>query len=132
MKMAEALERELENVIHSLNRADVEWLSEHYVSEVTRFHQRGAIDVGWNDEKAADLQSSFDAGVKFNFTNVELIDVRIYGDTGITAGHFFSELTLPDGTRTGGPARFTYVWTRTSDGWKEVHHHVSDLREWEQ
>jgi ketosteroid isomerase-like protein len=130
--MGEELEKELEKVIGALNGADAEWLSEHYVSEVTRFHQRGAIDVGWDEEKAADLQRTFAAGVRFNFTEVELIDLRIYGDTGITAGHFISELTLPDGTRTGGPARFTYVWTRTSDGWKEVHHHISDLREWGQ
>lgn len=130
--MKEELEREAENVIDSLNRADVEWLSQHYVPEVTRFHQRGKIDVGWNEDKAIQLQKALDAGVKFNITDVELIDVRVYGDTGITAGHFLSELTLPDGTKTSGPARFTYVWVRTGDGWKEVHHHISDLREWGQ
>ena len=130
--MEEELEREVEKVIDSLNSADIEWLSEHYVPEVTRFHQRGKIDVGWNAEKADEFQRTLAAGVKFSITNVELVDVRIYGDTGITAGHYLSELTLPDGTKSVGPARFTYVWTRTPDGWKEVHHHVSDLREWGQ
>ena len=125
--MEEELERAVEKVIDSLNRADIEWLSGHYAPEVTRFHQRGKLDVGWNEEKAVELQKTLASGVKFNITKVELTDVRIYGDTGITAGHYLSELTLPDGTKNVGPARFTYVWTKTSDGWKEVHHHVSDL-----
>ena len=128
--MKEELEREVEKVIASLIGGDVDWLSQHYAPEVTRFHQRGKLDVGWNEDKATELQNALNAGVKFSFSEVELVDVRIYGDMGITAGHFQSELTLPDGTKTGGPARFTYVWTRTDAGWKEVHHHVSDLREW--
>jgi len=130
--MKEELEREVEKVIASLNGADVDWLSEHYFPEVTRFHQRGQLDVGWNEHKANEFRNVLNAGLKFSISEVELVDVRIYGDTGITAGHFQSELTLLDGTKTGGPARFTYVWTRTDDGWKEIHHHISDLREWGQ
>lgn len=130
--MKEELEREVEKVVASLNAADVDWLSQHYAPEVTRFHQRGKLDVGWNERKAADFRTTLNAGFKFNISDIELIDVRIYGDTGITAGHFRSEVALSDGMKIGGPARFTYVWTRTDAGWKEVHHHISDLREWRQ
>ena len=127
--MKEELEREVEKLIASLNNADVDWLSDHYAPEVTRFHQRGSLEVGWTEDKATELRKAIKAGFAFKFSKIELVDVRIYGNTGITAGHFHSELTLPDGTKTGGPARFTYVWTRTDDGWKEVHHHVSDLQD---
>jgi len=128
--MKEDLEREVEKVIASLKGADVDWLSQHYAPEVTRFHQRGQLDVGWNEDKANEFRNSLNAGgVKFSLSEVELVDVRIYGEPGITAGHFHSKLKLPDRTTIGGPARFTYVWTRTNAGRKEIHHHISDLRE---
>jgi ketosteroid isomerase-like protein len=126
----QALRTEVDSVVRALNEADVDWISAHYLPEATRFHQRGRLDIGWTDTKADEMRQRLNAGMSFDVTDVEVADVRIYGNTGITAGHFDSELTLPGGQKVKGLARFTYVWVRSNGDWKEVHHHVSDFHQW--
>jgi len=126
----EALRAETRKLILSLNAGDVGWISSHYVPEVTRFHQRGRLDVGWTDAKCREMRRILDDGTSFEFSELEIVDVRIYGDVGITAGHLYSQVTIPGLEPVGGPSRFTYVWVKIGGRWKEAHHHVSDLREW--
>ncbi len=130
MSDEETLKSEVMKVVQALNDGDVDWISQHYLPEVTRFHQRGQLDIGWSDSKADEMRQFLAAGMCFEISDVDVVDVRVYGNTGITVGHLQSRLVVPGIDDVIGAARFTYVWVKTNGSWKEVHHHISDLHEW--
>lgn len=122
------IRHETERLFQALNEGNVDWLTVHYVPEVTRFHQRGALDIGWTEEKAAGFKKMFEDGLELILNNWELADIRIYGDTAISAGYFDGGWRFPSGEEHISKARFTYVWIKRDGMWKEVHHHASDLQ----
>ena len=124
----EALRSELPKVVESLNSgggsAALDFFSDHYVTESTRFHLVGGLDRGWNTERLEGLRRSFASGLKTDLRE-EILDLRIHGDIGVTVGLMHGTATYSDGQTFEGPIRFTYVWIKTNGKWKELHHHVS-------
>ena len=105
----------------------VESIDQHYLPEVSRFHDSGKLDIGWDEEKAKAFSQFVEEGFGFALEKCEVVDARVYGDVGITAGYMYGHMTYPGGTVINGPWRFSYLWVREGDGWKEAHHHVSLL-----
>ncbi len=108
------------------NQGDMDYIDQHYVPEATRFHSAGPLDVGWTEDKARAIKES---QLSFTFDRCEVVDARVYGDTGVTAGYLHGHMTSGNGARLDGPWRFTYVWVQVADEWKEAHHHVSLLNQ---
>ena len=55
-------------------------------------------------------------------------NIRIYGDIAINSGLYTFSLTEND-DQTDVPARFTFVYKKSADGWLIVEHHSSILPE---
>lgn len=123
----QAIRKAAEDVCRALRDADVEYLDRHYLPEVTRFHPNGRLDVGWTAQKLASFKNAAEKGRKYVIEKCEVIDARVYGETGITAGHMYGHIANADGSIARGPWRFTYVWVKQGTAWKEAHHHVSPL-----
>jgi ketosteroid isomerase-like protein len=121
----DALRAELGRVFEALSTGDIEFFDEHYVAEVTRFHMRGQLDIGWDAEKSAGMKASFAEGWRYHTESYEVADLRIYGNFAITAGTGITTRTTRDGRTVGSNFRFTYVWTKQGGRWKELHHHIS-------
>ena len=85
----EALRSELAKVVESLNSgggsAALDFFSDHYVAESTRFQLAGGLDRGWSTERLEGLRSSFASGLKTDLRE-EILDLRIHGDIGVTVG----------------------------------------------
>ena len=124
----EAVFQAQENLFEILRNKQPHQLNDHYLPEVTRFHQEGGLDVGWSADRADEFQKIFDSGLTLTLTDWELLDLRIYGNTAITAGQAIGGWQDGDGNGTLSTIRFTYVWVKTAEGWKEAHHHASDFK----
>ena len=119
---------EHEKLFQALKQADVDWLTEHYVPDVTRFHQKGGLDIGWTADKAAGFKKMFEDGLELVMNDWELSDIRIYGDFAVTAGYVDGGWKLPSGEKHIKKMRISYVWHKIAGRWKELHHHASDLQ----
>lgn len=117
-----------ENLFELLLTKNASGLNKHYLPEVTRFHQEGELDVGWSEKRSEEFQSMFDNGLTLVLEDWRVVDLRVYGDTAITAGYANAGWQDSSGNSEVTPIRFTYVWVKTEDGWKEAHHHASDLK----
>ncbi|MEM9435365.1 MAG: DUF4440 domain-containing protein [Pseudomonadota bacterium] len=115
------------NLFTTLKSQNALKLNDHYVPEVTRFHQEGGLDVGWTPDRAVHFQDMFDGGLTLILEDWEIVDLRVYGDTALTAGYAKAGWQDADGRGSVEDIRFTYVWVRTEHGWREAHHHVSNL-----
>ena len=125
----QTLRAAMEEFCAAANRGDMEYIDRHYVPEVTRFHSTGELDVGSDERKANGLKAAAERGFAFAFERCDVVDARVYGEVGITAGHMYGHMTLANGSAVQGPWRFTYIWVRQGDEWKEAHHHVSLLEQ---
>ena len=123
----ESLREAMQAFCDAANSGDIEYISGHYVPEVTRFHDSGELDIGWTERRAKAFAEVVEKGFGFAFERCEVIDARVYGDVGVTAGHMYGYMTYPEGIVAEGPWRFTYLWVWQDEAWKEAHHHVSHL-----
>lgn len=121
----EALRAELDHVWKALASGDADYFRTHYVSEVSRFHLEGTLDIGWDEDKADALQTFFDRGWRIKTRRYEVDDLRVYGDIAIVAGTGEGTELSADGSAEEVRWRFTYVWIKKDDRWLELHHHVS-------
>jgi ketosteroid isomerase-like protein len=124
----ESLRAALQGLCEALNEGDVDSIHKHYLSEVTRFHDSGKLDVGWSEQRAEAFSDYVNDGFGFALERCHVVDARVYGDMGITAGYMYGHMIYPGGTVIEGPWRFTYLWARQDGEWKEAHHHVSLLK----
>ena len=66
-----------------------------------------------------------------SFRNVQVkhMEVRIYGRlTAVVTGYLTGTDTAPDGSTYQSARRFTAVWVKQGDRWREAHDHMSMLR----
>jgi ketosteroid isomerase-like protein len=112
-------------VIRALSSQDHSFFVTHYTDGSTRFHETGDLDARAPSEMAHGLKAMFGAGARFDIENHEVVGIQVRDSVAICTGYIDGALELPNGTRGSERLRFTYVWARESDGWKELHHHVS-------
>jgi ketosteroid isomerase-like protein len=112
-------------VFRALGLQDHDFFRDHYSDGSSRFHESGDLDIRTPSEMAQGLKAMFAAGARFKIEDHDIIDIRLRDDVAICTGYIAGALELPNGTRGSERLRFTYVWTRESDGWRELHHHVS-------
>ncbi len=129
MNDKEQLQQELQTIYQALNEQDADTFARHYLPEATRFHNMGQLEEGWSEDRTNLMKGMFKAGLAFDIRDIEIADLRIYGNTAIIAGHLLNCLSLPNGQTTEGKMRFSYVWIKQDGEWKEAHHHISDLIE---
>lgn len=123
----ETLRAEVGRIWEALETGDSDYFRDHYVSEVSRFHLQGRLDIGWDEEKADGTREFFESGWRIKTDHYELDDVRIYGDIAITAGTAEGAQVHGEGGEDRIRWRFTYVWAKRDGRWVELHHHVSAL-----
>jgi ketosteroid isomerase-like protein len=128
MSDVEAIKNEHEGLFQALKNEDVDWVTGHYAEDVSRFHQEGGLDIGWTSEKANDFKKLFNDGLKLILNSWEFLDIRTFGEFGLSAGYLDGGWQFPDGTKHISKMRFSYVWAKIDGRWKEIHHHVSDLK----
>lgn len=112
-------------VIGALSSQDHSFFVNHYADGSSRFHETGDLDSRTPSEMAQGLKAMFGAGARFDIKDHEIVDIGLRDTVAICTGYISGALELPNGTRGSERLRFTYVWARESDGWKELHHHVS-------
>lgn len=105
----EAVSQAQQNLFEILKNKQPHKLNDHYLPEVTRFHQEGGLDMGWSADRADEFQKMFDDGLTLTLTDWELLDLRIYGNTAITAGQAIGGWQDADGNGDLSTIRFTYV-----------------------
>lgn len=125
----QSLRAAMENFCEAANRGDGDYIDQHYLSEVSRFHSDGKLDLGWDEKKAEAFKRALDGGFSLSFELCEVVDARIYGNVGLIAGYIHGQINFGDGGSMNGPWRATYVWVWSDGQWKEAHHHVSLLEE---
>ena len=122
----QSLRAELDHVFRALGEGDVAYFDDHYVSDVSRIHLTGGVDLGWDREKAAGVKRLMERGWRVNTTSYEVSDLRIYGDVAVTAGVATAVQTMPGAEAPEELSyRFSYVWIKQDGRWRELHHHVS-------
>ena len=112
-------------VMRALSSQDHAFFLDHYANGSSRFHESGDLDLRSASEMAQGLKAMFGAGARFDIEDHEVVDIVVRDNIAICTGYILGALELPNGTRGSERLRFTYVWTRESDSWKELHHHVS-------
>lgn len=124
----QAVREAQENLFEILLNKQAYKLNGHYLPEVTRFHQEGELDVGWSQARSEEFQRMFDNGLSLVLRDWEIVDTRVYGNSAITAG--YANVGWQDAEENGDivKIRFTYIWIKTADGWREAHHHASDFK----
>lgn len=122
-----ALREEVGRVFAALTNRDAAYFEDHYVPEVSRVHLTGGVDPGWDAVKAEGVAEFFASGWIPSVDGYEIVDLRIYGEFGLTAGVAQMTQTFPGGTPESFEFRFSYVWRLVDGRWKEIHHHVSRL-----
>ena len=123
----ESLRIEFSRVWEALANGDADYFRDHYVSDVSRIHLEGEVDLGWSSEKADGLASFFETEWRIETEQYEIADLRIYDDIAIIAGTASGTQIFTDGEKEDLSWRFSYVWIKTEGRWLELHHHVSYL-----
>ena len=122
----QSLREELDRVFRALGEGDAAYFEDHYVSDVSRIHLSGGVDLGWSEERAAGIKRSMERGWRFRTESYEVPDLRIYGNVAITAGVATAVQTRPGAEEPEElNFRFSYVWIKQDGRWRELHHHVS-------
>lgn len=110
----------------TINAGDAAAHIAHHMAGNSSFGpEGGALAVNDSlEEEIADLQTSFDEGIKFDFHLVDL-EVAVYGDMAVVTSLQIGTVTTPDGETEKVKNRRTAVVIRDGSDWKEVHSHIS-------
>jgi hypothetical protein len=68
------------------------------------------------------------SGLKSSYGRLEDEKYRVYGNTGVVTGTTYWGYVPVNGNKYDGKALFTYVFTKTPAGWKQVSGHHIDLK----
>ncbi len=114
--------------VTALNRQDVDYLEHHALPEISMFSASGRLrkdlgEAGWEAMRGGARQ----AGREQRRVEHQIEEIRVYGDVAMVTGHSRVGVTGVDGDRPELRRRLTYIWVRTDQGWRQAHHHVSDL-----
>lgn len=84
----------------------------------------GDLVEGWTEKSKKRRQAEFDAGRKVDL-RIEVLNVRIYGDTAITTFYRIGTVKDVGGTPKQVHFRISGVWIRQEGKWKLAHRHES-------
>ncbi len=130
----------LKHIANSNNGNIDSFVSQHLPGH-SAFGPTGAMLTRWEslEEEKNVAQASLDAARQRDsgrssvrsFRNVQVkhMEVRIYGRlTAVVTGYLTGTDTAPDGSTYQSARRFTAVWVKQGDRWREAHDHMSILR----
>ena len=130
----------LKHIANSNNGNIDSFVSQHLPGH-SAFGPTGAMLTRWEslEEEKKVAQASLDAARQRDsgrssvrsFRNVQVkhMEVRIYGRlTAVVTGYLTGTDTAPDGSTYQSARRFTAVWVKQGDRWREAHDHMSILR----
>ncbi len=88
----------------------------------------GLLDVTQTrEEQIRALQTTLDAGVKFNL-KIAHLEAKVYGNAAVVTGYVVGTVTSPDGSIQQSRGRRSAVLIKQGNEWKEVHAHISPVR----
>ena len=127
--------------IANTNSGNVDGFVEQHLPGHSAFGPTGAMLSRYDsiEEEKKGVRVAFEAARKLNpdrisvrpFANVQVkhLEVKVYGNlTAVATGYLVGTITAPDGTTRQDTQRFTSIWVRQGEQWKEVHDHLSALR----
>ena len=120
----------MEKHFATFNAGDAAGHVAHHMASNSSFDADGGVLAVYDssEEESAELQASFDEGLKFDLKLVDL-DVAVYGDTAVVTSLLTGTVTTPDGKTEEVKNRRTAVVVRDGSEWKEVHTHISEFVE---
>ena len=127
--------------IANSNNGDLDSFVDQHLPGHSAFGPTGAMLTRWDDleeeknaakatmDAARQRDSSRSSVRSFRNVQVKHMEVRIYGRlTAIVTGYLTGTDTAPDGSPYQSARRFTAVWVKQGDRWREAHDHMSMLR----
>jgi ketosteroid isomerase-like protein len=105
----------------AINRGDTETILAQHLPDGTAFLTEWGARIGLDPHAFAPLLAMFEGSVPD--WHPRDIQVRTFGEVAVASFYLDGSVRRADGTVDAGPRRVTEVWVRTSDGWKEAHHH---------
>jgi hypothetical protein len=127
--------------IANSNNGEIDSFVTQHLPGHSAFGPTGAMLTRWDsleEEKKAALanleaarrrDSSRSSVRSFRNVQVKHMEVRIYGRlTAVVTGYLTGTDTAPDGSTYQSARRFTAVWVKQGDRWREAHDHMSMLR----
>ena len=111
--------------ISGWNNGDASTVARYMYPGSTAFPQGSGIQSAPFDE--ATIQAGMDDGATYNlsFRNME---VQVYGgDTAVVTAYEAGTILTAAGVETTGPWRYSAVWIKDGNQWKQVHRHASPL-----
>jgi hypothetical protein len=78
--------------------------------------------------RTLDVTCQLFSGLKSFYSRIEDEKYRVYGNTGVITGTTHWGYEPVNGSKYDGKALFTYVFTKTPVGWKQVSGHHIDLK----
>jgi hypothetical protein len=130
----------LKHIANSNNGNTDSFVGQHLPGH-SAFGPTGAMLTRWDslEEEKQVAQSRLDAARQQNsdrasvrsFRNVQVkhMEVRIYGRlTAVVTGYLTGTDTASDGSTYQSARRFTAVWVKQGNRWREAHDHMSMLR----
>lgn len=130
----------LQHIANSNNGMIDSFVDQHLPGH-SAFGPTGAMLTRWEslEEEKKVAQANLDAARQRDsgrtsvrsFRNVQVkhMEVRIYGRlTAVVTGYLTGTDTTPDGSTYQSARRFTAVWVKQGDRWREAHDHMSMLR----
>lgn len=110
-----------QDYLKSYNRNAAETLRKGAVSD----YQMLGGDGIW---RTLDATCQLFSSVKSFYSRIEDEKYRVYGNTGVVTGTTNWGYEPVNGSKYNGKALFTYVFAKTSAGWKQVSGHHIDLK----
>ena len=111
--------------ISGWNNGDASTIARYMYPGSSAFPQGGGIVAAPFNQ--AGLQAGMDAGADYtlSFRNM---DVQVYGgDAAVVTAYEAGTITTAAGVVTTGPWRYTAVWIKDGNQWKQAHRHASVL-----
>ncbi len=127
--------------IANSNDGNIDSFVDQHLPGHSAFGPTGAMLTRWDDleEEKNAAKATMDAARRSDssrssvrsFRNVQVkhMEVKIYGRlTAIVTGYLTGTDTAPDESTYQSARRFTAVWVKQGDRWREAHDHMSMLR----
>jgi ketosteroid isomerase-like protein len=100
---------------------DASWFTKHMSDDYVLITSGGKL------KPRADLVRELGTpGLEFQPYEPAEVDVRLFGDTAVITGRIVQKYTY-NGERVEADLRYTDVWVKSPDGWKNVAGHASTI-----
>lgn len=115
----------LMDIIAGFNSGSVDQIERRLAPQHNRFQGEGGFLTSFID--ASELRGAFQSGFKLNL-QVHNLETAVYGSNAVSTFFIGGTVTPPNGTsRTDGPWRSSFFWSKQEGAWKLVHSHQSAM-----